>query len=174
MNDLPHQNKGPNTHVVSLLTNQQKNITKGHLIDSCNKSYGIFPFFSPFHQEFTPSFYLSDIFSDHFSFNLANKKEKDKDKTHTQELDNMVLCISFSPNLALIVTDASIKNDITTLISHIHQANCPLIKTVHHAVFVTSLEVELFAIRCSINQACNKEDVSKIIIITNSIQLSMR
>ena len=36
-------------------------------------------------------------------------------------------------------------------------------------MFVTSLEAELFAIRCGINQACNKEEVSKIIIITNSI-----
>ena len=73
MNDLPHQNKGPNTHAVSSLTNRQKNITKGHLIDLCNKSYGIFPSFSPLHQEFTPGFRLSDIFSDRFSFNLANK-----------------------------------------------------------------------------------------------------
>ena len=114
-------------------------------------------------------FCLSDIFSDHFSFNLANKKEKDKDKTCVQELDDMVLCISSSPNTTLIITDASIKNDIATLILHIHQANHPLIKTVYHAVFVTSLEVELFTIRCSINQACNKEDVSKIVIITDSI-----
>ena len=81
----------------------------------------------------------------------------------------MVLCMSSSSNSALIVTDASIKNDIATLISHIHQANRPLIKTAHHAVFVTSLEAELFAIRCGINQACNKEDVSKIVVITNSI-----
>ena len=169
MDDLPHQNKGPNTHAVSSLTNWQKNIAKGYLIDSCNKSYGIFSFFSPFHQEFTPGFCLSDIFSDCFSFNLANKKEKDKDKTHTQELDDMVLYISSSPNSALIVTDASIKNDIATSISHIYQANRPLIKTVHHTVFVTSSEAELFAIRCGINQACNKEDVSKIIIITDSI-----
>ena len=135
----------------------------------CNKSYGIFPFFSSLHQEFTPGFHLSDIFSDRFSFNLANKKEKDKDKTHVQELDNMVLHISSFPNSALIVTDANIKNDITTSISHIYQANHPLIKTVHHAAFVTSLEAELFAIKCGINQAYNKEDVSKIVVITDSI-----
>ena len=81
----------------------------------------------------------------------------------------MVLHISSSPNLALIITDAGIKNDIATSILHIYQANCPLIKTVHHAVFITSLEAELFIIRCGINQACNKEDVSKIIVITDSI-----
>ena len=169
MNDLPHQSKEPNPHTVGSLMNRQKNITKGHLIDSCNKSYGIFPSFSPLHQEFTPGFRLSDIFSDCFSFNLANKKEKDKDKIHVQELNDMALCISSSPNTALIVTDASIKNDIATSILHIYQANHPLIKTVHHAVFVISSEAELFAIRCGINQACNKEDVSKIFVITDSI-----
>ena len=71
--------------------------------------------------------------------------------------------------MALVVTDASIKNDIAISVSHIHLANHPLIKTVHHAMFVTSTEVELFAIRCSINQAYIKEGVSKIIIVTNSI-----
>jgi len=74
-----------------------------------------------------------------------------------------------SPNTALVVTDASIKNNIATSIAHIHQANLPLIKTVHHTVFVTSLEAELFAIRCGINQACYKENVSKIIVIIDSI-----
>ena len=114
-------------------------------------------------------FVYQTFFSDHFSFNLTNKKDKDKDKIHAQELDNMTLRISFAPNTALIITDASIKNDIATSVSHIHQANHPLIKTVHHATFVTSSEAELFTIRCSINQACNKEDVSKIIVITDSI-----
>jgi len=149
--------------------NRQKNIAKGHLINSCNKSYGILLSFSPLHQEFTSGFRLSDLFSDCFSFNLTNKKEKDKDKICAQELDDMALQISSSPNTALIITDASIKNDIATSISHIHQANLPLIKTVHHAAFITSSEVELFAIRCSINQACNKKDVSKIFVITDSI-----
>ena len=81
----------------------------------------------------------------------------------------MALRISSSPNTALIIIDASIKNNIATSILHIHQANHPLIKTVYHAAFITSSEVELFAIRCSVNQACNKEDVSKIFVITNSI-----
>jgi len=89
MDDLPHQSKKPNPHAVSSLTNRQKNIAEGHLIDSCNNSYGIFPSFSPLHQEFTPGFCLSDIFSDCFSFNLTNKKEKDK--IRAQELNDMVL-----------------------------------------------------------------------------------
>jgi len=86
MDDSPHQNKGPNNHAVGLFMNQQKNIAKGHLIDSCNKSYSIFPSFSPLHQEFTPGFRLSDIFSDCFSFNLLIKKKKTKIKPMCKNL----------------------------------------------------------------------------------------
>ena len=85
-----------------------------------------------------------------------------------QELNNLVLS-NTSLSSAIIVTDASIKDNIATLIAHIHQANFSLTKTVHHAVFVTSSEAELFAMRCGINQACNKDNISKIVVITDSI-----
>jgi len=45
---------------------------------------------------------------------------------------------------------------------------------VHHAAFITSTEVELFAIRCGINQVCIKENVSKIIVITDSIHAAKK
>ena len=166
MDDSPRYNITSNPYAIGSLTNQQRNITKEHIINANVKSYGIFPSFNSLHQEFTPGNRLSDKFSDRFSFVLVNKKGKEND--HAQELDNLVLHNSAS-STALIVTDASIKNDITTSVAHIHQTNIPLIKTVHHTVFVTSLEVELFAMRCGINQACNKDNILKIIVITNSI-----
>jgi len=89
MDDLLTSFMKPNPHSVRSLMNQQKNIAKGHLIDSCNKAYGIFPSFPPLNLEFTPGFHITDNFSDCFSFNLVNKKEKDK--IHAQELDKMVL-----------------------------------------------------------------------------------
>jgi len=55
------------------------------------KSYGIFPSFSSLDPEFTPGQRIIDNFSDRFSFNLANKKEKEKNNHHAQELDKMVL-----------------------------------------------------------------------------------
>ena len=81
----------------------------------------------------------------------------------------MTLHSSSSPYTAVIVTNASIKNDIATSVSHIHIHDHPLIKTVHHVAFVTSTEAELFAMRCGISQACSKENISKIIVITDSI-----
>jgi len=113
-----------------------------------------------------------DNFSDHFSSNLVNKKEKDN--FCVQELDEMVLQISSSPTTAFVATNASIKNDIVTSVSHLHIANHPLVKTVHHAAFITSMEAELFTIRCGINQAYIKENMSKIIVVTNSIHAAKK
>jgi len=138
------------------------------------KSYGIFPSFSPLDPDFIPGQHIIDIFSDRFSFNLANKKEKEKNNHHAQELDEMVLRNSSIPNSALVITDASIKKDIATSIAHIHSANRPLIKTVHHASFVMSSEAELFAIRCGINQACLLNNVSKIVVVTDSIHVAKK
>jgi len=76
--------------------------------------------------------------------------------------------------MALVITDANIKNNIATSISYIHLANYPLIKMVHHIAFITSTEVELFAVRYGINQACIKEEVSKIIIVTDSIHAAKK
>ena len=50
----------------------------------------------------------------------------------------------------------------------------PITKTVHHAVHITSTKAELFAIRCGINQASNYNNISKIIIVTNSIHVAKR
>ena len=86
----------------------------------------------------------------------------------------MVLRNSSILNTALVITDASIKYDIATSIAHIHSTNRPLIKTIHHASFITSSEVELFAIRCGINQACLLDNVSKIIVITDSIHVAKK
>jgi len=86
----------------------------------------------------------------------------------------MTLQSSSSPHTAIVVSDASIKNNIATSILHIYICNHPLTKIVHHATFVTSTEAELFAIRCSINQACSKENVSRIIIITDSIHTAKK
>jgi len=86
----------------------------------------------------------------------------------------MVIESSLSQSTAIITTDASIKNNIATSISHMHISNQPLTKTIHHTAFVTSVEAELFAIRCGINQASAKKSISKIIVITNSIHVTKK
>ena len=86
----------------------------------------------------------------------------------------MTIHSSSSLHMAIVVSDASIKNNITTSVSHIHIHDHPLIKTVHHTAFVTSTEAELFTMRCGISQAYSKESTCKIIVITNSIHVAKK
>ena len=45
---------------------------------------------------------------------------------------------------------------------------------IHHSAFVTSTEAELFAIRYSINQALLVDNISKIIVVTDSIHVARK
>ena len=89
LNDNPPPLKSNNSHNIGSLANCQRSLAKGHLIDSSIKSYGIFPSFTPLDSEFSPGHRIIDNFSNCFSFNLVNKKEKNQNHLHGQELDNM-------------------------------------------------------------------------------------
>jgi len=86
----------------------------------------------------------------------------------------MVLESSSFSLIAIIASDMSIKNNVATSIMHIYTYNKPLTKTIHHTVLVTSTKAELFAIRCSINQATNSNDITKIIVVTDSIHATRK
>jgi len=126
-----------------------------------------FPSFIPLHLEFSPGLRIIDNFSDRISFNVHNKRKDDKHCTH--QLDELAFESSSSPSTIIITSDASIKNDVATSILHMHIYNRPIINMIHQVVHITSTEAELFAIRCSINQALNLDNMSKVIVITDSI-----
>jgi len=163
-----------NQHPFSLnsFTKRQRVNIKGYLVDSNNRSHEIFPSFSPTHSELSLGFRIIDIFLDRFSFNLCNKEKNDKFCLY--QLDSVVIELSLSQSITIVAMDASIKNNIATSILHMHISKQPLIKTLHHTAFITSLEAELFAIRYGINQASSKENVFKIIVITNSIYIAKK
>ncbi len=76
---------------------------------------------------------------------------------------------NLTPFYALVVTDASIKNNMATSIVHVHIYNKSVIKTIHHTVNIITTEAELFTIRCRINQATNMPGISKIVIVTDML-----
>ena len=161
-------------HSASLdsLTGCQWSLIKSHLVDMDNRFNKIFPSFIPLYSELSPGHRIIDNFSDCFVFNLYNKQKENK--SHAYQLDNMVIESSSSPATAIVVTDTSIKNDVATSISYTHTHNRPIAKTVHYVVHITRTEAELFVIRCSINQASNCNNISKIIIVTDSIHAAKR
>jgi len=72
-----------------------------------------------------------------------------------------------------VVSDTSIKNNVAISISHshVHSYNNNIKKTIYNAINVLSTKMELFAIRCRINQAVQISEVFHIIVITNTIHL---
>jgi len=70
--------------------------------------------------------------------------------------------------------DASVKNNVISSIAHIYVHNKPVVKTLHYTVNITSMEAEFFALHCGINQATRSHEISKIIIITDSIHAAKK
>ena len=140
-------NSSKHFHSISLksLTSRQRSNIKGHLVDSNNKAYGIFPFFFPLHLELSPDSRIIDNFSDWISFNLSIRNKINK--TYCQQLDNMVFEASSSSSTTIVILDTNIKNNIATSISYMYIANQLLIKMLHYTVFVMTTKAELFAIR---------------------------
>ena len=138
--------KEPHQLLLEKLFRQWVNI-KGPIVDMDNRFNKIFPSFSSLNCEFSLDNRLIDIFLNHFLFHPMNRKSKDSVKTYLCKLDNIILYLLTDPHSIIVVLDASIKNNVTTLISHVHIYNSPVIKMIHHAVNVIFTEAELFAIR---------------------------
>jgi len=136
--------QGRSHHIsfIDHLTAKQRLQLKYPLIDVNNKHNEFFPSFSFFNKEFKPGNRLINLFSDCFSFYFHSSNIK----KHIEKLDKIVFRMLSNPLSTIVVSDASIKNHITTLISHIHSFNKPAIKTKHRAINVTTTEAELFAI----------------------------
>jgi len=54
-------------------------------------------------------------------------------------------------------------------ISHVHSHFIK--KTIHHTVNIMSTEVELFTIRCDIDQAIQISDIAHIIVVMDAIYI---
>jgi len=70
--------------------------------------------------------------------------------------------------------NASIKNNVAVSIAHIHVHNKLMVKTLYHAINVTSSEAKFFAIRCDIIQAICSHEISKIIVIMDFIHAAKK
>ena len=100
-----------------------------------------------------------------------NCKDTEVKNTHIHTLDKIFNDFLSNPKTILVIPDTSIKNNVATSISYIHSGRNILAKTIHHVINVTSTEVELFSIRCRINQAVQVSNAKNIIVITDAIHL---
>ncbi len=138
------------------------------------KFFLLFLLFLSFHCKFSSGNRLIDIFPNHFSFYSLNRKSDDNIKSYLYKPDSIILQVSLNLHSVVVVLDTSIKNHVATSISHIHLYNSLVIKTIHHAVNISSTEAELFVIRCGTNQATHLSNINHIFIITDSIHATNR
>ena len=145
----------PKAHHLLLewLTPKQCMNIKGTIVDINNRFNEIVSSFSLFNHEFLPENRLIDIFPNYFSFYSLDRKSKDSIKSHLCNLENVFLQLSSNPHVVIIVLDVSIKNNVAISIAYIHSHDSTVIKIIHHTVNVSLTEAEIFALRCSINQA---------------------
>ena len=154
---------------LDLLTHHQRENIKDTIIDIDNRVNEVFPSFNPLNTEFFPSSCLIDIFPSCFSFLSFIKCSDNNLEDYSNQLNNIVIMSLLNHSHTLIISDTGIKNNIPTSIAHIHIYDSSIIKIIHHAANFTSTEAKLFAIRCGINQAVNLPEISKIVIVTDSI-----
>ena len=119
--------QGRNHYISSIdhLTVKQRLQLKSPLINVDNKCNQFFLSFSFFNKKFKPGNRLMNLFSDHFSFHFYSSNTK----KHIKKLDEIALRALSNSSSTIIVSDASIKYHVTTLISHIHSYNKLVIKT---------------------------------------------
>ena len=129
----------------------------------------VFPLFDPINPELFPGHRIINTFSNYFFFQPFSKQVNCNVTSQVQKLNRIAIKSLESFSTVLIISDASIKNNVATSIAHIHIRDRPIIKTFHHTLNVMSTGAELIAIRYSINQATNHDFISTIIVITDSI-----
>ena len=155
---------------LNKLTYKQQIQLHSLLINIDNKCNKLLPSFSLFNKEFSSRKRLIDSFSDHFFFHT----QKQDIKGHLHNLDNITISTSTNPYSVMVISDASIRNNIATFISHIHSYNRLIIKMIHYVINITSTKAELFTIRYGINQANSIPNVKCIVITTDSLHVAKK
>ena len=133
----------------------------------------VYSSFNPLHSKLLPGNRIINTFSDYFSFHPFNEC-KNNLKERIQKLDNLAIKSLGASTQALVITDASVKNNVATSITHIHIHDKPIIKMLHYTMNVMSTEAELFIMRCDINQAINTNNILRIIVITDFLYIAKK
>ena len=103
------------------------------------------------HKELSSSFCLVDTFQNCFFFNTIDQKVNNAKYVYFQKLNKVFKDFLQDSNTVLILSDASIKNQVVISITYIQYNHNIVAKTIHHAVNITTTKAKLFAISCGIN-----------------------
>ena len=83
-------------------------------------------------------------------------------KSTWKNLEEVTFKVSSNPFSTIVVSDASIKNQVTTSISHIHSFDKPVIKTLHRTINITTAEANLVVATTHWNGTCDMLTSAKL------------
>ena len=105
--------------VNSQLTFKQNLKIKSPIVDINHRLNQILPTFDNLNKELFPSLRLVNTFPNHFSFNIVKCKDAKARTAHLNKLENVYRASKDDPNTLFIISDASLKNNITTSVTYI-------------------------------------------------------
>ena len=88
-------------------------------MDTNNHSNEVLPLFNKIYKELSPGFHLVDTFSNYFFFHTVDYKDTDAKIAHCNKHDKIYKESLLNINTVLIISNASVKNKVATLILHV-------------------------------------------------------
>lgn len=157
---------------LEYITSKQQRTIKSSIVNANNYLNKVFSSFNSLNRELFPGKRLINTFSSHILFHKVDCCSNESKTHHCDNHDNIMIKASTKPNIVIVMSDASIKNNVATSITYIYSFNSLLKKTLHHTISITSTKVELFTIRYRINYAVQIPSSSYIIVITNTLHIA--
>jgi len=100
-------------------TCKQQSKIKSSIVNTNNCLNEVFSSFDRLHKELSPGFHLVDIFPNYFSFHTVNYKDVNAKTAQHSKLNKIYKEFLLNPNTVFIISDASVKNKVATLILHV-------------------------------------------------------
>ena len=143
----------PHCIAMSCLTPKQYLKMKSLIVDINNHLNQVLPAFDSLNRKLSLGFHLIDNFPNCFSFHMIDHKDAKARTAHHNKLENIFKDSSQNNDIILVISNTSVKNNITTLVLYIRREHEIIKKTIYHVMNVMSTKTELFAMRCNISQA---------------------
>jgi len=161
-------------HSLENMTSKQQLKIKSFIANANNHLNGIFLFFNSLNSKLFPGSRLINFFSSHFSSHKAYCKIKESKAAHHCKIDEIILNTLSNSNIIVIVTDASIRNNVAISITYVHFFSNSIKKMFNYAINIIITKAKLFTIRYRISQAIQVYKTSYIIVISDAIHAAQR
>jgi len=97
----------------------------------------VFSSFNKLYKEISLEFHLVNMFPNCFSFYIVNCKDANTKTTYYSKLNKIYEKSLLNSNIVLIIFNVSVKNKVTTSISHVQKGQNIIAKITHYAMNVT-------------------------------------